>query len=266
MIHKLFHRFLRPSSSQQEGAKPKRTFLGLLGLGTIVSMTLFSACLPASYSMQIQDVINCGSTPLSQGTFDIQVTDTYQMSIRLSNWLTVTSNPAQYTPETNYIELRRVRVWFEYPAGFTIPPTEALYGESQPREELVNGRMDPSLIAGLQTTGGAGGGVSSLTTIRFRLIPPETARLWSTAQELKQQQTNSKTIVLGSHFVVIAHVTVFGQAGAGAEVSTPELKFPIAICKGCLDAQAGQVSCSSGGNCTGQDGACLQKEEKGENP
>jgi len=237
-----------------------------LFLGTLL---LMNACLPASYTMQIKEVVNCGESPLSDGIFDVATSDSYRMTVSVYNWLTMTANPSTFAPESNYIELRKAKIWFTYPASFSLPKADALYLETNPREVLVYGRLEPTIQGTFEGTGGTGNSTASASFIRvsFRLIPSETARLWASAPELKTSTSKSKIpATLGSHFIVIANVVLYGQSGTGTELSTPVLKFPISVCRSCLDNSAGdKIICQSGGtsggsvSCVGQDGFCYEK-------
>ena len=107
------------------------------------------------------------------------------------------------------------------------------------------------------------------------LIPTELSRLWFDATELNakaltNQQSKRQT---GASFKVVAHITLSGITRGGQVVTTPEYRFPIQICKGCLDGTKSEKTnpslCGSGAaaggtiDCRGQDGVCLTNQEQG---
>ncbi len=248
----------------------------LLALSFLLGLITFSiACLPASYTMQIKEVINCSDHALSEGLFDVDVADSYKMVVKLTNWLTTTASPATFTSEANYIELRKVKIWFAYPTTLTLPPSDALYIESNPREVLIYGRLDPTIQGTFEGVAGGSGGSGTATAnevpISFKLIPPETAlTLKKFLKNLeKNSPKNTSVASIGVNITIIANVVLYGQTGTGSEVTTPTLKFPISICKGCLDNTSGdKVICETGGTstaCVGQDNNCYSKNEEGGN-
>lgn len=238
----------------------------LLSLG---SMLNYSGCLPVPTMLQVANILPCGSSdinkPVGAGFFDLSLSG-YLMTIGLQNMLAQTGNTALLKPETNYIEIKEIKVWFEYPAQFSLLGAGAeLYTKANPKITKVYFRLAPKTTVNFSGGGTVGGStVVEADIISFSLVPVETLAKWGTASELKAAQ-------LGNKFTVIAHITISGATLTGSIMQTQELTFPLTPCRGCLDLRQGKILlCNKtfqlgdqGSGCVGQDGICLKPKEKG---
>ena len=250
-------------------------FLLALGFGSQ------QACLPGPTTLQIESVINCGTAtePVVQGTFDVGVIDTYYMKINLINMLVVTADPGLFRPESNFIDLKEAKVWFEYPSNFSRQALGAklLKTKEDPLRIPIAHTLRPSLQGDFlgRLTAGTGGVSPTGQPVEFYLIPTELSRLWVDAVELNvkalvNQQSKRQT---GASFQVIAHITISGMTRAGQVIATPEYRFPIRICKGCLDSSdpkkpkslcgTAAAGATTGVDCRGQDRTCFTPQQSG---
>lgn len=242
----------------------------LLFLGLVGSQ---QACLPGPTTLQVEAIINCSerNNPITLGSFDVAVSDSYFMRVLLINNLALLGNPSQFIPETNYIDLKEVKVWFEYPTNFSrISMGSALLRtQENPLILPIAATLRPTLVADFIGQGAGGGTGSTIQgeAVPFHLIPTELSRLWYGASELDAKSLINQDAARqsGASFSVIAHITISGITRSGQLVATPEYRFPIRICKGCLDAvgkKAKPSTCTGaatgigGADCTGQDGVC----------
>lgn len=240
------------------------------------------ACLPGPTTLQVEAVINCRdvSTPVTQGVFDVSVLDTYYMKMNIISMLVITADPGLFRPESNFVDLKEVKVWFEYPPNFSRQSlgSQLLKTQENPLVVPIATTLRPSLQGDFmgQMMGAAGGAAPTGQPVEFYLIPTELSRLWFDATELNakaltNQQAKRQT---GASFKVVAHITISGITRGGQSVTTPEYRFPIQICKGCLDGTKSETTppalCGAGAgagvgtlDCRGQDGVCLTNQEQG---
>ena len=249
---------------RQTSKRNRMPFHALL-LGLLLTGWAMIACLPTSYSLQVSGLKDCDGSSIAGGKIDVSVRREYSLTVSLSNWLAVSGNPNTFVPETNYIEINEMKVWYTYPKTFGIPETDALYStEDNARVQEFYARVEPSVVGGFDLII-VNAGQSATTTVNsvdiknLPVVAVETASLWTTAPELK--------ITAGSqvfpYFTVTANIQFFGLSGTGAKLSTPIIKYPILVCNGCLDNSKGtNANCASSGastSCVGQDNACLEQ-------
>lgn len=232
---------------------------GLLasGLGMMLGS---SACLPAPTMLQIENFQPCtqgvtrGDIKITRGALDVGTSNSYALSIGLQNMLAVTANTALLTPETNFIKIKEVKVWFEYPSNFSLQANgQQLHTKSSPYIRKVHFRIEPTLRV---TQGGTGGAATvEASYLLTNILPSATAKAWQSAAELKSVQT-------GNRFEVIAHISVSGTSGTGAIMTTEEIEYPIEVCLGCMavgKCRAPKEPGSAEAACAGQDGICIKK-------
>jgi hypothetical protein len=191
--------------------------------------------------------------------------------------LAITANPAHFIAEVNFIDLKEAKIWFEYPKDFSLLGSGSpfLYTQQNPYIIRMNQTLSPSLQGDFQgTAGGAGGTAPEGQEVDFEMISSATTKVWVLAAELKDNtkvNTDAERHTTPS-FSVIANITVSGITRAGHVISTPEITFPIRVCKECLNKTKNKNSpdCSSSGgtggsgrNCEGQDGICFGDSKQG---
>ncbi|TNE52209.1 MAG: hypothetical protein EP343_02070 [Deltaproteobacteria bacterium] len=259
--------------------KSRRLFRWMASVSLLfIALSSQQACLPGPTSMQVDTITNCGSEQVSQGIIDVGIADTYFMSVGLINNLATLNDPSTFRPETNVIDLRTAKVWFEYPAEFSrlsLGP-ELLHTQEAPLTVQISGQLKPSLIADFVGQGGAGGGAAAPAgeKVSFYLIPTEVTSIWTQAPELTVTgRTNQDALrQSGASFTVRAHITISGLTRGGQIIATPEFTFPIRVCKGCLDnrklsnSKQNALCQNAGGGggtnaCAGQDGNCATSGE-----
>lgn len=242
----------------------------LFSLLLLVAASSQQACLPGPVSVQIETVLNCSdrANPVTSGSFDVSLIDTYFMRLVLINNLALIGNPSTFIPETNFVDLKEAKAWFEYPANFSriSMGSALLHTQENPLIIPIIATLRPTLTADFIGLGGAtGGGAPQGEPVPFHLVPTTLSRIWSGATELEAKALTNQdaTRQSGASFTVIAHVTVSGITRSGQLVATPEFRFPIRVCKGCLDAagKKGKPSLCLGApggtfDCIGQDGNC----------
>lgn len=214
-------------------------FAGIL-LCTGSFMVNTSGCLPQPIMFQLANVYPCGentgggnTTKLVSGLADISLTG-YRMTFGLQNWLTVNGDPSALRPETNYIQVKEAKIFFEYPANFSLKGSggSELHTEQNPYIKKIFFRLDPTIegdLQGLQAGAGGGGLQANENLLNLGgIIPPETIARLLSAAELKAATTGFKLEVL-------VHIQFSGVTLSGAELKTHELIFPLKICDGCLN-------------------------------
>ena len=280
MILDFFAQFQRPEASMKlRNHKSRRLFRWMASVSLLfIALSSQQACLPGPTSLQIDTITNCGSEQVSQGILDVSIADTYFFSVGLVNNLATLNDPTIFRPETNVIDLRTARVWFEYPDQFSRATlgSELLRTQDNPLNVKISGQLKPSLIPDFIGQGGGAGGAASPAgeKISFYLIPTEVTRVWTQAGELSATAlTNQESFrQSGTSFTVQAHITISGITRGGQIVATPEFTFPIRVCKGCLDNRKESNSkenalCQAAGGgggtvaCAGQDGNCATANE-----